>query len=57
VPAATIVLSTLPVLADRLGAGEGWHHFPKQRSRLLRLLAASVGLRQCWLCFVVHFVL
>ena len=40
-PAATVVLSTLPVVADRLGVGEGWQHFPQQRTRLLRLLAGS----------------
>eukprot|EP01043_Picozoa_sp_COSAG02_P031657 COSAG02_NODE_2076_length_9917_cov_906.312589_7_plen_622_part_00 len=40
-PAATVVLSTLPVVANRFGLGEGWHHFPNQRRRLLRLLAGS----------------
>lgn len=40
-PAATVVLSTLPVVANRFGLGEGWQHFPNQRSQLLRLLAGS----------------
>ncbi len=38
-PAATVVLSPLPVVANRFGLGEGWQHFPNQRNRLLRLLA------------------
>ena len=39
--AATVVVSSLPVLADRMGLGEGWYTFPKQRTKLLKLLASS----------------